>query len=88
MPRPCLRALTAAVAKREGGHAGESRARPAEEIGEDEEQGASPLSLLLSRLPLLPAATNEAATAASSSEAQQAPPPTAAAVAHRSSVRG
>ena len=39
IPRPCLRARTAAVAKRAGGHAAESRARPAEEAEEGEEQG-------------------------------------------------
>lgn len=77
MPRPCLSALTAAVAKRAGGHEAERRARPAEateeEEGKEEEQGAS-----------LPAAV------ASCSDARQQapPPPTAAAVAQRSRVRG
>ena len=92
IPRPCLRARTAAVAKRAGGHAAESRARPARETDEEQEEEEEAQQGAASPLPAAATETAEAAeaaaAAASCSDAQQAPPPTAAAVAQRSSVRG
>ena len=92
IPRPCLRALTAAVAKREGGHAAESRARPAEEETEEEQQEQEEKGQQGAAASLPTAATEtatEAAAASCCSGAQQgAPPPTAAAIAQSSHVRG